>query len=352
MSALNATHISKSFVTTRAVDTLRLVLDILKPDQGAIDVLGGPLTQATKDRIGYLPEERGLYRNVTVLDCLTYLGSLKGMDPRAAKRRAEELLNRVELAPNKLQKVSELSRGMQQKAQFAATILHDPDLVIIDEPFSGLDPVNTQLIKEMIYEMKAEGKTIIMSTHMMHQVEEMADRLLMMDHGRRVLYGSVDQVREQFALNAVYVDGQGDWAALPGVARVQVDGKETELLLKEGVTPEDVLTQLAVNPTYRLSRFEVAVPSLNDIFITVVDRASIPERSGVDSASIPERSGVDSASIPERSGVDSASIPERRVCHCSSSAYSLLSASLLNNRVRPPARWEPLATWTSQPIRS
>jgi ABC-2 type transport system ATP-binding protein len=179
---------------------------------------------------------------------------------------------------------------MQQKAQFAATILHDPDLVIIDEPFSGLDPVNTQLIKDMIYEMKEEGKAIIMSTHMMHQVEEMADRLLMMDHGRRVLYGSVDQVREQFALNAVYVDGQGDWAALPGVARVQVDGKETELLLKEGVTPEDMLTHLAVNSSYQLSRFEVAVPSLNDIFITTVDRASIPKRSGADSVSAPDRS--------------------------------------------------------------
>jgi ABC-2 type transport system ATP-binding protein len=207
MNALEAHHISKSFATTRAVDdlsfqvrsgeifamlgpngagkttTLRMALDILKPDQGTISVLGGPLTQATKDRIGYLPEERGLYRNVTVLDCLAYLGTLKGMNLKAAKERADELLERVELGPNKLQKVSELSRGMHQKAQFVATILHDPDLVIIDEPFSGLDPVNTLLIKEMMYEIKAQGKTVIMSTHMMHQVEEMADRLLMMDHG-------------------------------------------------------------------------------------------------------------------------------------------------------------------------
>jgi ABC-2 type transport system ATP-binding protein len=295
MNALEATHISKSFATTRAVDdlsfqvrsgeifamlgpngagkttTLRMALDILKPDQGTISLLGGPLTQATKDRIGYLPEERGLYRNVTVLDCLTYLGALKGMDPKAAKQRADELLERVELGPNKLQKVSELSRGMQQKAQFVATILHDPDLVIIDEPFTGLDPVNTLLIKEMMYEIKARGKTVIMSTHMMHQVEEMADRLLMMDHGRRVLYGSVDQVREQFALNAVYVDGQGDWAALPSVARVQVDGKETELFLKEGTSPDDLLAQLVGNPAYQVTRFEVAVPSLNDIFISVVE---------------------------------------------------------------------------------
>ncbi|MGD9101372.1 MAG: ATP-binding cassette domain-containing protein [Anaerolineae bacterium] len=296
MNALEVSHISKNFATTRAVDdlsfqvrsgeifamlgpngagkttTIRMALDILKPDQGSISVLGGPLTQATKDRIGYLPEERGLYRGITVLDCLTYLGTLKGMTPKAAKARAGELLERVELGDNKLQKVSELSRGMQQKAQFAATILHDPDLIIIDEPFSGLDPVNTLLIKDIIYEMKAQSKTIIMSTHMMHQVEEMADRLLMMNHGRQVLYGPVDRVREQFALNAVYVDGQGDWAALPGVTRVQTDGKETELFLEQDVTPDNLLAQLAGNPAYRITRFEVAVPALNDIFITVVGR--------------------------------------------------------------------------------
>jgi ABC-2 type transport system ATP-binding protein len=298
MKVLEAAHISKRFATTLAVDdlsfqvhsgeilamlgpngagkttTIRMVLDILKPDQGTISVLGGPLTQATKDRIGYLPEERGLYRNVTLIDCLTYLGTLKGMDSKTAKTRASELLDRVELGPNKQQKVSELSRGMQQKAQFAATILHDPDLIIIDEPFSGLDPVNTRRIKEMIYEMKAQGKTIIMSTHMMHQVEEMADRLLMMDHGRRVLYGPVDEVRGQFALNAVYIDGQGDWATLPGVAHVQADGKETELLLKEGASPDDLLTHLAGNSAYQVTRFQVAVPSLDDIFITVVDRVT------------------------------------------------------------------------------
>ena len=294
MNALDAANISKHFSSVRAVDdlsftvhsgeifamlgpngagkttTIRMALDILKPDAGTINVLGSPLNQAIKDRIGYLPEERGLYRNISVIDCLTYLGTLKGIEAKVAKQRAEKLLDRVELGTNMLQKVSELSRGMQQKAQFAATILHDPDLVIIDEPFAGLDPINTLLIKEMIYEMKTQGKTIIMSTHMMHQVEEMADRLLMMDHGRRVLYGTVDEVRERFAMNAVFVDGLGDWSALSGVARVETDGRETELLLDTGVTPDDLLTQLAGNPEYRVTRFEVAVPSLNDIFIAVV----------------------------------------------------------------------------------
>ncbi len=294
MSALEATRITKRFSTVCAVHdlcfqvhygeifallgpngagkttTIRMVLDILKPDTGTISVLGGPLTQATKDRIGYLPEERGLYRNVSVLDCLTYLGTLKGMDRKTAKDRASALLDRVELGPNKLHKVSELSRGMQQKAQFVATILHDPELVIIDEPFSGLDPVNTKLIKEMIYEMKAQGKTVIMSTHMMHQVEEMADRLLMMNHGKRVLYGSVKQVREQFAFNAVSVDGKGDWESLPGVMRVKSNQKATELFLEEGYSYEDLLARVAGDPEYRITRFEVAVPSLNDIFINVV----------------------------------------------------------------------------------
>ena len=301
MTALRATNVSKRFATTLAVDdlsfevqsgeifamlgpngagkttTIRMALDLLRPDSGNIEVLGGPLTQATKDRIGYLPEERGLYRNVTVVDCLTYLGSLKGLDVKTARRRANQWLERVDLGPNRMQKVSELSRGMQQKAQFAATVLHDPDLVIVDEPFSGLDPVNTQLIKDLIYEMKAQGKTVIMSTHMMHQVEEMADRLLMIDHGRRVLYGPVEGVREQFAMNAVYVDGAGDWTALSGVARVQLDGKETELFLAEGMTPDKLLTNLAGNPAYRLTRFEVAVPSLNDIFIAVVEGVDVGE---------------------------------------------------------------------------
>jgi ABC-2 type transport system ATP-binding protein len=312
VNVVAVSRITKSFNATRAVDelsfkvhggeifamlgpngagkttTIRMALDIIKPDSGAINVLGGPLTQATKERIGYLPEERGLYRSITVLDCLTYLGSLKGMDSKVAKKRASELLERMELGPNKQQKVSELSRGMQQKAQFAATILHDPDLVIIDEPFSGLDPVNTRLIKDMIYELKARNKTVIMSTHMMHQVEEMADRLLMMYKGRRVLYGPVNQVREQFALNAVFIDGQGDWSALPGVARVQMDDKETELILREGVTSDDLLAQLAGDPSYKVTRFEVAVPSLTDIFITVVGKD--PNRTEMNQ--VPEPAGV------------------------------------------------------------
>ena len=251
--------------------TIRMILDILKPDSGRIDVLGAPINDATKERIGYMPEERGLYRNVPVLDVLVYLGQLKGMSRADARARALDLLEHADLAANVKSKVSELSKGMQQKVQVIATVLHRPELIIIDEPFSGLDPVNTQLIKDLLYEMNREGVTIVMSTHQMHQIEEMADRLLMVDHGRRVLYGEVSDVRQRFARNAVIVEGEGDWAALPGVERVEQgeNGRGVVLHLADGIAPDSVMEALAVGAAYRVRRFELAVPSLNEIFIEV-----------------------------------------------------------------------------------
>jgi ABC-2 type transport system ATP-binding protein len=251
--------------------TIRMILDIIKPDSGTIRVLGGPFTEETKSRIGYLPEERGLYKGVRLVELLTYLGSLKGMSAADAARRASELLDEVGLGENKKSKVSELSRGMSQKVQFIATIIHSPDLVIIDEPFSGLDPVNTEMIKNMIYKLKAEGKTIVMSIHEMHQVEEMSDRLLMIDRGKRVLYGPVDAVRQQYAENAVVVSGEGDWARLPGVRSVKVDeaGRSVTLMLDDHTTPDEIMHRLAVSPDYKVRSFALAVPSLNDIFIRV-----------------------------------------------------------------------------------
>lgn len=297
MNSLTISNVSKQFGATRAVvdlsfevrpgeifailgpngagktTTIRMVLDILRPDSGKIDVLGGPINQAAKDRIGYLPEERGLYKNLTVIDCLAYLGRLKGMKATDARRRAEELINRVELGESIDKKVSQLSRGMQQKAQFAATIIHDPDLIIIDEPFSGLDPVNTLLIKELIYEMKQQGKTIIMSTHMMHQVEAMAGRMLMLNKGRRVLYGPVEDIRQQYADHALYIGGVGNWETLPFAERVTFDEDERAslVMLRQGVTPDDAFRMIAQQPNLHVDRFEVALPSLDDIFITVVE---------------------------------------------------------------------------------
>ncbi len=254
--------------------TMRMILDILKPDAGSISVLGGPFTEETKQRIGYMPEERGLYRNVRLLDLLVYMGTLKGMRASDARQRAMDLLNRLELGEHAKSKVSELSKGMQQKVQFIVTVLHRPELIIVDEPFSGLDPVNTQLLKNMLFDLKDDGVTIVMSTHMMHQVEEMGDRLLMIDEGRCVLYGPVDEVRDRFAENAVVVQGQGDWAALPGVESVEADetGREYTLHLAEGVTPKMVMQALAASPEHHVRSFALAVPSLNEIFIQVAGR--------------------------------------------------------------------------------
>lgn len=255
--------------------TLRMILDILKPDQGNISVFGEAITESAKDRIGYLPEERGLYRNVRVMDMLVYLGQLKGMARAAAKTRAVELLKRIDLTDNAESKVSELSKGMQQKVQIIATIIHRPELIIVDEPFSGLDPVNTRIIEDILYEMKREGVTIMMSTHQMHQVEEMGDRLLMLSKGERVLYGEVNAVRQQFAKNAVIVEGQGDWMALDGVESVEVNGNSSQahpkalLHLKDSANPDQILQTIAASPHHEIRRFERAIPSLNEIFIQV-----------------------------------------------------------------------------------
>ena len=297
-AAIKVEHIFKNYGDFRAVDdlsfevyrgeifamlgpngsgkttTMRMILDILKPDTGRITVLGGPLNDATKDRIGYLPEERGLYRNVRVLDVMVYLGTLKGLSTTEAKKRSIELLERLDLAEHIKKKVSELSKGMQQKVQFAVTVLHNPDLIIVDEPFSGLDPVNSLVLKDLLMDFKARGGTIVMSTHQMYQVEEMADRLLMIHRGQQKLYGPVDEIRRRYALHGIIVEGSGNWAALPGVERVELveNGRHAALLyLKPDVSPDNVLAAIATSPDTHIERFELAVPSLNDIFIRVVE---------------------------------------------------------------------------------
>lgn len=250
--------------------TIRMILDVIKADSGQISVLGGPLTEETKNRVGYLPEERGLYKNVPLVQLLGYFGQLKGMNGAQARQRATEWLERLDLGEHLKSKLTALSKGMAQKVQFIATVLHQPDLVIIDEPFSGLDPVNTQILKGLINDMRDEGRAVVMSTHQMHQVEQMADRVLMISKGRRVLYGDIGTVRSQYAQHAVTVQGSGDWASLPGVNRVELNGGDTATLyLNEGVVPDDVMQALAVGE-YRVERFERALPSLEEIFIRAV----------------------------------------------------------------------------------
>lgn len=256
--------------------TIRMILDIIKPDQGHIEIFGSPFSEELKNRIGYLPEERGLYRNVPLIQLLAYLGQLKDMSHQAAVARARDLLQRVGLGEYEKSKVNALSKGMAQKVQFITTILHQPELIIIDEPFSGLDPVNTQMIKDMLFEMRDQGATIMMSTHQMYQLEAMADRILMISQGERVLYGQVDEVRQLYAQNAVVVEGQGQWSALPGVTEVEKGQRNGEVILHlaDGIQPDQIMASLANSPDYHIQRFELAIPSLDEIFIQVVEQQS------------------------------------------------------------------------------
>jgi len=252
--------------------TIRMMMDILRPDSGRIILLGQPVSEASKARIGYLPEERGLYKNYKLLECLVYLAVLKGMPRAAAKERAMALLERVELADYARRKTKELSKGMNQKAQFLAAIVHDPELLILDEPFQGLDPVNTELLKTILLEERARGKTIILSTHDMNQVEAMCNRILLINHGRVVLYGALDEIKAGYAEHAVVVECDRLPDALPGVRRVEPVNHGHELVLEANMTPQAILRQL-VEAGVSIWRFEVAVPPLEEIFISVVEGA-------------------------------------------------------------------------------
>lgn len=253
--------------------TMRMILDIIRPDQGEISVLGGQMTDATKDKIGYLPEERGLYRSVKLVEMMTYLGQLKGMKRGDATQRAHELLRYLELEEHAKKKVSELSKGMQQKIQFAVTVIHRPQLIIVDEPFSGLDPVNTRVLMDLLLSLRKDGTTIVMSTHQMFQVEELCERLLMINRGKVALYGEVDEVRRRYATHAVDVEGMGDWASVPGVESVKAteNGRAATLFLKDGTTSNGLLAALSQTPGVTVEKFALAVPRLNDIFIRVVE---------------------------------------------------------------------------------
>ena len=251
--------------------TIRMLMDIIKPDSGEIRVFDQPLAEETKNRIGYLPEERGLYQKMRVSDSLVYLASLKNVESRIASRRADELLRQMDMLPHKGKKINELSRGMGQIIQFLVTIIHDPDLVILDEPFAGLDPVNRKLIKDIGLELKANGKAVILSTHMMNEVEEMCDRILMIDEGRVVLYGELAEIKWRFRNNSVFVECEGAIGELEGVSGRKEHGKMVELFLDGDTPPQKILSQL-VERNLRVDRFEVSTPSLNEIFLQVVKR--------------------------------------------------------------------------------
>jgi ABC-2 type transport system ATP-binding protein len=247
---------------------IRMLMEIIKPDSGDVRILGEPLQEATKNIIGYLPEERGLYKKLTVVDTLSYLAALKGTSGSATRQRATMLLERTGMLPHHHKKVEELSKGMAQLIQFIATILHDPQLVILDEPFYGLDPVNTRLLKDMVSELRKQGGTIILSTHMMNEVEELCDRILMINKGQSVLYGNLSEIKARYRTNSVFISIDGDLGQVDGVVSTKNHGTHQELLLDGKTSPQRVLASL-VNRNITVNRFEVATPPLSEIFIQV-----------------------------------------------------------------------------------
>ena len=297
MNALSLDGVCKSFGDVRAVDalsvsvptgsiygflgpngagkttTLRMIMDILRPDSGRIEVLSGVSGRLAKERIGYMPEERGLYRKMTVSKVLGYFGAIKGLPSGELARRVPEWIRRVELDGWADKKVEELSRGMHQKLQFAVTCINDPDLLILDEPFAGLDPVNLDLLKEIILDMHADGKTVLFSTHVMHEAERLCEHILLIDKGRVVLDGALDEIRSSRQQRAVSVELEGDAGfleALPMVRGVHRDRRRLNIDLTDDADPQQLLQ--AIVGRAKVLTFEVKVPSLHEIFVSLVGR--------------------------------------------------------------------------------
>ncbi len=248
--------------------TIKMMMDIIKPDSGEVDILGRKMSEETKNRIGYMPEERGLYKKLRVLDTIVYLATLKGMKPKAAEEKALRLLEKTGMQTAARKKMDELSKGMSQLIQFIVTIIHDPQLLIMDEPFSGLDPVNTESSKKWLTDLRNEGKSIILSTHQMNQVEELCDRILMVDHGKAVLYGDLKEIKARFMSNSIILSYEGKLGRIPGILE-QRSGKDyVELFLDGKTSPQQVLENLLAQKV-TVNRFELATPPLNEIFIKV-----------------------------------------------------------------------------------
>ena len=248
--------------------TLRMVMNILGPDQGQIDILGSPASQAARDRIGYMPEERGLYPRMVVEEQLLFFASLKGTPRAVALTRLPGWLERLGLAGWGKRRLSELSKGMQQKAQFVATVLHDPEVLILDEPMSGLDPVGLNLMRDVLLDLHRQGKTLVLSSHQMETVERLCDAIVLIDKGRLVLEGSVAEVKRGFGKDALVLAFEGDGSFLsevPGVVKVSDFGRYVELRMAPGADTQAILR--AASARLRITRFEIVEPSLHDIFV-------------------------------------------------------------------------------------
>jgi ABC-2 type transport system ATP-binding protein len=245
---------------------IKMILDFIKPDSGDVTVFGAQMGESSKNKIGYLPEEKGLYKNLTAIELILYLASLKGVDKNAARGKARELLERMGMLGSEKKKIKEMSKGMGQMIQLIVTVIHNPSLLILDEPFSGLDPVNVEIVKSIIGESRNQGKAVVLSTHQMNQVEELCDRVLMIDHGSAVLYGDLKELTSKFRNKSVVVSVEGEIGDLPGIVETNRRKDSLELVPAPDVSPMMILDQLRARGIL-INRFEIATPSLNEIFL-------------------------------------------------------------------------------------
>ena len=254
--------------------TIRMVMNILVPDTGHICVMDTPVSDDTRDLIGYLPEERGLYPRMKVRDVIVFLAALHGLTEADAGRRATEWLERLGLAEWGDKKVVDLSKGMQQKVQFITAVIHQPPILILDEPFSGLDPVNAAVIEEIMVDMRAKGSTIVLSSHRMEQVERMCDSICLINKGQNVLDGDLRAIKQSYGKNTLHVEFAGSEAFLqnPQIEKITRLGGGVEAKLKPGADPQEIL-KAAVAADTRITRFELLEPSLGEIFIDRTTRA-------------------------------------------------------------------------------
>lgn len=294
-NAVKITDVVKNYASLRAVDSLnfevrrgkiygllgpngagkttliRMIMNIISPDEGNISILGRPAQEIAKNIVGYMPEERGLYRKMTVFSLLRYIGSIKGADSGRLIDNINLWLKKIELEDKKNKRIEELSKGMQQKIQFLAAIISDPEIMILDEPFSGLDPVNLDLIKSLLIEMKNNGKTLIISTHMMDQAEQLCDFIFLINKGKRIFDGTLEEIQAGFPMDSVLLEIDKDASFLADLAPVRQvvrHNKELEILFKEGVNPQDLLKLIIDKAT--IKKFEIKKPTLHEIFIKTV----------------------------------------------------------------------------------
>jgi ABC-2 type transport system ATP-binding protein len=250
--------------------SIRMMMGITMPDSGRVDLFGSPFERQSLERVGYMPEERGLYKKMKVIDQLVFFGELHGLAAAEARKRASDWAKRLEIANALNMKTEELSKGMQQKIQFIGTILHDPGLIVMDEPFSGLDPVNAVLLERTLIELKEQGRAILFSTHRMDQVEKLCDSICLINNGAAVLTGRVREIKSRYERNQVIVEFEGDASFLnsPEIAEARNFSGHAEIRLKHGGDAQKLLREAASAAT--IYRYELVEPSLEEIFIRTV----------------------------------------------------------------------------------